>query len=520
MATTYLRPGVYVEEIRSASVTTPTPNNTPAVAAFIGSASQGPTNPVAVTSWRQFVTLFGDVSATTKLGMQVRQFFINNGRIAYVQRLVVSSWAAATRILVDRAGTPLNTLTVSAISKGGWGNNLSISVSDGQVTTGVGATFNLGVWLTNSQGTPVNVENYTEVNLDPTSARYVVTLVNSNSNYVSVVDNASATAAPNNRPALTSGSNLALSGGTEVAALSSTEWSAAFATDGSAPLDQFQNSLIIVLAGVQDLGSSNATTVYNSAIGYAAYRKDAFVIADTPSGSTPSAATTFAASLTNSDRVAVYYPWIKIPDPLSNAAGAVRLISPVGAVAGIYQYNDAVKGVWKNPAGIGTSLQGVVATETVLSPTNLDSLNSSTDPVCAIRPATGAGIIISGARTLDQTSYGTNYIGGRRTLIALEKDITDAIQWAVFETNDQTLWAQLKSTVEGILTPLWLAGGLKGTTQNQAFIVTCDATVNTPSVIDSGEVIVEVAVALQKPAEFVVLRVGQTQSGTAVTYVG
>jgi phage tail sheath protein FI len=86
-------------------------------------------------------------------------------------------------------------------------------------------------------------------------------------------------------------------------------------------------------------------------------------------------------------------------------------------------------------------------------------------------------------------------------------------QFAVFENNDQRLWASLRMAADRILRPLWEAGGLKGYSAQQAYYITCDDTINTPQVIASGEVHMEIGVALQYPAEFVIIRLTQFDQG-------
>jgi phage tail sheath protein FI len=92
-------------------------------------------------------------------------------------------------------------------------------------------------------------------------------------------------------------------------------------------------------------------------------------------------------------------------------------------------------------------------------------------------------------------------------------------QWAVFQNNDVRLWSQLRNTAQNILQPIWEAGGLAGSTAADAYYIVCDGTINTPQVIQSGEVRMQVGVALQYPAEFVVIRISQFDSGASVTEV-
>jgi phage tail sheath protein FI len=121
-----------------------------------------------------------------------------------------------------------------------------------------------------------------------------------------------------------------------------------------------------------------------------------------------------------------------------------------------------------------------------------------------------------GSRTLNP-AYISRYVPVRRTLIYLQKALSDLTQFAVFEPNDAALWRRLNSTVSSFLTNFWAQGGLRGTTPQQAFFVKVDSTINTQSTIDNGEVHIEVGIALQRPAEFVIIKIGQFDGGTTVT---
>jgi phage tail sheath protein FI len=118
-----------------------------------------------------------------------------------------------------------------------------------------------------------------------------------------------------------------------------------------------------------------------------------------------------------------------------------------------------------------------------------------------------------GGRTR-KTYNADRYISARRTLIYIKEVLRRSTQFAVFENNDQRLWSALRMSAERILRPLWEAGGLRGSSAAEAYYITCDDTINTPSVIQSGEVRMEVGVALEYPAEFVVIRITQFDRGT------
>jgi phage tail sheath protein FI len=143
---------------------------------------------------------------------------------------------------------------------------------------------------------------------------------------------------------------------------------------------------------------------------------------------------------------------------------------------------------------------------------NTESLYS-TYGVNLFKSIPGGGIIINGARTMDKSTPG-RYIPIRRSLNYLKQSLTDATQFAIFEPNDERLWTRITMTVSSLLSEFWRSGGLKGTNANEAFYVTCDSTNNTVTTINNGEVRIEVGVALQYPAEFIIINLSQWTGGS------
>ena len=103
--------------------------------------------------------------------------------------------------------------------------------------------------------------------------------------------------------------------------------------------------------------------------------------------------------------------------------------------------------------------------------------------------------------------------GQRRHLAALQRAIERSIQWAVFEINDEPVWAKVRSTVEDLLMKEWKNGSLRGATPEQAFFVRCDRTTMTQYDIDHGQIVLLAGVAPVKPAEFTTLRIAQSTAG-------
>lgn len=501
----YARPGVYVQETLNPTQTT-SGANSDTIGAFIGANDRGPLTPTLVTSWSDYVNNFGtwNTTASNDLPLAVYMFFANGGRQAYITRVVGSGAAKASRTLQDRAGSPADTLTLTAVNEGAWAVNsgsyygISFSVSN-SATSGY---FDLTIYFGGITA-PYIVEKFTDLSMDVTDARYAVSVINAGSRYVTATDEGSEAEGATKNPDVVAVASGSLTGGLDGAAVSSITSYSAF--------DTINSSLLLNVAGFTD-----AATV-NAAIAYAEGREDVFVIID-GADDTVANQLDLADSYTVSSYAAVYYPRLTIADPtrgVGAATGATKLVGPGGAVAGLFVATDNFRGVFKAPAGLQARVAGAVAV-TALTNAELDSLNTASAAVNAIKYVPGSGIVVMGSRTLS-SAYVDKYVPVRRTLIYLEKALSDLTQFAIFEPNNATLWRRLNSTVSSFLTNFWAQGGLRGTNPQQAFFVKVDATNNTPATIDNGEVHIEIGVSLQRPAEFVVIKIGQFDGGTTVT---
>jgi uncharacterized protein len=173
--------------------------------------------------------------------------------------------------------------------------------------------------------------------------------------------------------------------------------------------------------------------------------------------------------------------------------------------------------VFKAPAN--ESIVGAIDLETYVSARQQEDLNdgganANGINVNCIRRLNGS-ILIWGARTLNVDEDGQfTYISTRRTFNYIRQSLQTGTQWAVFEPNTQALWGQITRNVTSFLTKLWQEGGLFGSTQAEAFFVKCDADTNPEEVRNAGQVVTEVGVAITKPAEFVLFKLGLA-SGSA-----
>ena len=214
----------------------------------------------------------------------------------------------------------------------------------------------------------------------------------------------------------------------------------------------------------------------------------------------------------DSKYTAIYYPWIKVSDPIGAENGNTRFIPPSGHIVGIYARSDMERGVHKAPAN--EVIRGVTELERTITHGEQEILNP--DGVNCIRAFPGRGIRVWGARTISSDPL-WKYVNVRRLFLFLEESIEEGTQWVVFEPNDEKLWARVKQTITNFLTGVWKDGALMGTTHEEAFFVKCDRTTMTQDDIDNGRLICLIGVAPVKPAEFVIFRIAQWTGGSEVS---
>lgn len=219
------------------------------------------------------------------------------------------------------------------------------------------------------------------------------------------------------------------------------------------------------------------------------------------------------AAITSADAInaALYFPWVRAPDPLQQ--DALRLFPPCGFVAGIFARTDAARGVWKAPAGTDASLTGAAGLGATVSEADAAQLNVR--GVNGLRAFPAGQIVVWGARTLggEGNDPQWRYIPVRRTALFLEQSLYRGTQWAAFESNDIKLWQRLRLDVGAFMQGLFRQGAFQGTTPNQAYFVKCDSETTTQADIVSGVVNIVIGFAPLKPAEFVVIRIQQVAGG-------
>jgi phage tail sheath protein FI len=222
-------------------------------------------------------------------------------------------------------------------------------------------------------------------------------------------------------------------------------------------------------------------------------RRDRVAILSLPAGlgtddaiaALPSATSAFAAA---------HYPWVRAhgePTP------------PGGHVAGVYAASEAPL---TPPSAREMSGLCDPPLERALSRLDVEALVEGC--VNPIRVLPGRGVRVWASRTLEPGAE-LHSLVVRRLLIFLQTSIERGLRWAVVEPNGEQLWATIRKTVTVFLADQWRAGSLQGHSPPQAFFVRCDRTTMTQNDLDNGRLVCEIGVAVVRPAEFVIFRIGQ-----------
>ena len=467
----YTSPGVYVESV--SSVVSVDDSLSTGIGGFIGIAERGPKFPVLISSWQEYIDTFArDMDspflANSSLAFAVYGFFQNGGKRCYVQRAAddrtVQSSATVSYTPKD-GGEAITLFTLKAIEGGAWGNKLSYVFE-----------------LSQKDGISRLTIKYNENTVEFFKAPFA----------------GLASAIATSRFVVLTGSM-----GDEPMIGPNAELRIGSAFTGGA--DSYHPNLEYWKAGgmVERLNYITVTDeVVAANIGETlpeliAQRKETVLIICSDRGLLPDEALGIPL-----ERIIAYYPFVNVSDPLNS--GALREVSPVGHVMGVFARIAQERGIWKAPAGTECTLKGVVS---VAESVNVDELRN--ERVNAIIYKPNYGVVIWGAVT-QALNNDMAYVTDVLLDCYIKSAIDTALQPAVFEPNNSALWIRVKADIESILDTLWRAGGLAGSEASQAYYVKCDEELNPESVRDAGELRVEVGYARNRPAEFIIVKVAHS----------
>jgi uncharacterized protein len=515
-------PGVYIQEI-SSGVRTIIGVAT-SITAFIGRARKGPADrPGRVQSYADFERMYGGLWEPSTMSYAVQQFFANGGGEAVIVRVHTAAAAAATRQL------SVGSLTLAAANPGDWGEQLRVRVDyDVDPDAPAGTLFNLSVQDRATRET----ERFLNLSMVPTHARFVSRVLELESNLVRVQTLHGAALPPANAamplgtpdpfdPAAAF-SDPFNANGDDGGAISANEVTTGVGLQANQQglwmleqVDLFNLLCIPPFTRTTDVPQ----TVWDTAARFC-HDHRAMLIVDPPAAwDEPGDVTAGLTGVVGRfDSAAIYFPRIMAADPLKE--NRQESFAPCGVVAGVIARTDSDRGVWKAPAGLESTLIGVSALSLggepgLLTDPQIGQLNPF--GVNCLRTVPNTGQVVWGARTLrglDSLASEWKYLPVRRLAYYIEESLFRGTQWAVFEPNDEPLWAQLRLNCGTFMQGLFRQGAFQGASPREAYFVKCSRETTTQADIDAGIVNVLIGFAPLKPAEFVVIRIQQMTQQT------
>lgn len=450
---------------------------------IVGQTERGDTTkPILVNSMSDAKVLLGDRVTYGSVYDQLRTFFAEGGKQAYVARVVGATASAGTLTITDRAGTPVPTLRFDAASAGSWSGNLKIEVADGNVAN----TFKVIVTLNG-----VVVHSYNNL-ASPAAAVAKF----SGSPYVRATDLGSATAAPANNPKVTAATVLT-SGNDQRGTIVAADYVSALARFGPD----------LGTGAVAVPGQANAT-VWAGIIAHCESLRRVGLLAEAVATSISDYQQT--AGDYDSEYAGLFGPWVTIPDETGIGQ---QTISPEGYVAAVRARAHEQVGPWRVPAGSLSKANFVTDLEAVYTADDIQALEEAN--VSPIRRIAGS-IRLYGWASLssDQETWG--YLKDRDLLNFLVYQAEEKLEPYVFETIDARgrLLSDIQGALINMVDPIRSKGGLYENINpvtkeviDPGYKIVTDASVNTPESLRNNEVHADLSVRISPTAGLITLRI-------------
>lgn len=482
-------PGVTVI-VNAAQVGSAIQRQPTSTAFVVGYSPWGPVNlPRAVTSWTEFVQLFGGFDANSFLDDFCHVFFnLFRGSQAVVCRVVGAAATKATLSINDReAGAGADpTLKVDAKYPSSR-VDIRITIENGTAAN----TFKLkvrSIFLNQK-------EEYDNLKVDAAS----IDLVNQKSKLVTLTNLASGNAAPSNLP-LATVETLLTGGNDDFAGITAATFIGTDSGETKTGLQAFKDESYgsgqVAIPGITTTATHAALAAHAEA-----YHRTAFP--DPPLGSDKDDVVAIRA-LHGTWYAALYWPWVQLLD--HEGTGLTKFYPPSCFAAGACARADRTVGTHKAPAN--------VVVPTALDVERYSNGQSQTDEgtreflnkkdINVITPLPERGVVIYGARVMTADRRVT-HVHQIRLLSLFYYSFKIAYAYAVFAVVNASLFRELVSVGKGFLRNFWRAGALYGETEEDAFIVVCDTSNNPPEELDAGRVHVQVGVKISRTAETIII---------------
>jgi phage tail sheath protein FI len=443
-------------------------------------------------------------------------------------------------IAFDDAAATLTYRKITAIDPDGtvhWNNLVAAGISiNANVTT---MEFRLLVRYRTTPSGPLNlVETWPTLSMESDSSDYVVERINhpfTGSKYLLATDISGAVASGVKVPAVVS--NVGLQSGVDAGPAALDFVGDPGAHTGFHALDG-ESVQLLAAPDLHSLASaSDRQAVVQSALDYCTARGDLMFVGSAPDrgrkGGVPvarsradyqqleSAFVTGIEAFSTQFQApkvygALYAPWIRVVDPASGGGAPTRFVPPEGHVMGIYARTDLERGIWVAPAGIRTTVSGALDVSADFTDAQHDDLVRN-GFVNGIRALPGIGISVAASRTLS-TDTRWWFVNVRLLFNFVKSSLRDGLRFVRQQPNSGDLQRTVKfNVVTPFLMNLWRRGAFGSDDAKNVFTVTCDATNNPPVEVDLGNFHIDVTFYPVRPAETVVIKVGQQPTGSSAS---
>jgi phage tail sheath protein FI len=365
---------------------------------------------------------------------------------------------------------------------------------------------------------PLPVEVWEKLSMAPTARRYAPTVVNdefSGSGYVVLTDQNPASSTGRDAPALGTGVRLGLATPATSALVRQAGADGGDPTPANftAAMARLDTTPVQLLLAPELMADAVLQAVTRAALDYCSARGDCTFIGHTPPKRDQAGAKTFGQRFRSAKVYgALYWPWITVTDPIGAGTAPTLSIPPSGHVAGIFARTDQLRGVWKAPAGDQALVRGALDVESSVTDEDHTDLVKN-GSINGIRPIQGVGIALDASRTLS-TDTRWLYVNVRLLFNYVKSSLREGLRWAKQEPNREPLWGMIKfGSVTPFLLRLYQAGAFGPGTPDEVFTVICGRENNPPDQIALGNLQVEVYFYPSRPAETILIVVGQQESG-------
>lgn len=374
---------------------------------------------------------------------------------------------------------------------------------------------------TSADPTPQLVESWEKLTMDDSAARYAPSVVNdafTGSTFIAVV-NLKGTFTGRSAPAAGKLLRMGLATPTTsgLTRVQGSDGTAPSASEYKAALSHFDSIAIQLLACLEDMPDDVLRAVSRASLDYCVgvNKGDCMFVGHTPKNRDAGGAKAFGQEFRAAKVYgALYWPWITVTDPAGKGANPTRVIPPTGHVLGVYARIDQTRGVWKAPAGNEASIRGALAVERDVTDVDHTDLVKN-GSINGIRNIRGTGIVVDASRTLS-TDTRWLYVNVRLLFNYVKASLREGLRWVKQEPNREALWSMIKfNTVTPFLLRLFQNGAFGPGAAEDVFKVVCGPENNPPSEIMVGNLRVEVYFYPSRPAETIIILVGQLEGRPA-----